>query len=149
MGLFNIIGCWAAGLAGARWSSPRLLAGLYLARALAVAGFMAVPVTDISVFSFSIITGLTWLATVPLTANVVARMFGPQRFGLLFGLAFFSHQVGSCFGALMGGAVLDLTGSYDLAWALSGLLALIAVFLHLPIDDRPVMTGASHGAASI
>ena len=74
----------------------------------------------------------------PLTGNVVARMFGPQSLGLLFGFAFFSHQVGSCLGALIGGAVLDLTGSYDLAWALSGLLALVAVFLHLPIDDRPV-----------
>ncbi len=138
MGLFNIFGCWAAGVLGDRWSAPRLLAGLYLARALAVAAFMALPVTDVSVFAFSAVTGLTWLATVPLTANVVARMFGPQSLGLLFGFAFFSHQVGSCLGALIGGAVLDLTGSYDVAWALSGLLALVAVFLHLPIDDRPV-----------
>ena len=138
MGLFNIFGCWAAGAAGVRWPAPRLLAGLYLARALAVAGFMAVPVTDVSVFAFSAVTGLTWLATVPLTGNVVARMFGPQSLGLLFGFAFFSHQVGSCLGALIGGAVLDLTGSYDFAWVLSGLLALVAVFLHLPIDDRPV-----------
>ncbi|MEI6559030.1 MAG: hypothetical protein WCO00_11540 [Rhodospirillaceae bacterium] len=76
---------------------------------LAVAGFMAVPVTEVSVFAFSAVTGLTWLATVPLTANVAA---------------------------------LDLTGSYDLAWMLSGLLALVAVFLHLPIDDRPVAAGA-------
>jgi len=143
MGLFNIFGCWAAGALGARWPAPRLLAGLYLARALAVAGFMAVPVTDGSVAAFSVVTGLTWLATVPLTGGMVARMFGPRNLGLLFGLAFLSHQVGSFFGALLGGAALDLTGSYDPAWAISGLLALVAAVIHLAIDDRPVATDDS------
>lgn len=136
MGVFNIIGCWASGVLAGRWPVPRLLAALYLTRAMSVAIFLACPVTQASVVVFSGMIGLTWLATVPLTSSLVVRMFGPGSLGLLFGLAFLSHQVGSFFGAWLGGVAVDLTGSYDGAWIMSGVLALVAAGIHLAIDDR-------------
>jgi predicted MFS family arabinose efflux permease len=144
VGLFNIIGCWASGVLASRWPVPRLLAALYLTRALSVAVFLACPVTQASVVGFSAMIGLTWLATVPLTSGLVVRMFGPGSLGLLFGFAFLSHQVGSFFGAWLGGVAVDLTGSYDAAWIMSGLLALVAAGIHLAIDDRPMVVAVGH-----
>jgi len=137
MGAFNVIGCWLFGHLGGRWRLSRLLALLYALRALAVAGFLAVPLSQSSLLAFSALTGLTWLATVPLTSALIARLFGVGSLGLLFGVAFLSHQLGSFAGALAGGWVFDATGSYDWVWVASGLLGLIAAVLHWPIPDHP------------
>ena len=137
MGLFNVAGCWLFGRWGGRGSPARLLVLLYLLRALAVAVLLLVPLTPASLALFSIITGLTWLATVPLTSAVIARLFGTGALGLLFGVAFLSHQLGSFAGALAGGWAFDATGSYRAVWAVAGGLGLLAALLHWPIVDTP------------
>ncbi|SEH33942.1 MFS transporter [Magnetospirillum fulvum] len=140
MGLFNVAGCWICGSLGSRYSLPRLLAILYGLRAIAVAGFLAVPLSEASLIGFSALTGFTWLATVPLTSALIAHLFGPRDLGLLFGTAFLSHQLGSFLGVWAGGWAFDLTGSYQSVWAAAGALGLIAAILHAAISDRPVFT---------
>jgi predicted MFS family arabinose efflux permease len=137
MGLFNILGCWAAGVLGNRCSLPSLLAALYLVRAVAVAAFLAWPPSDTGVLLFSAVMGVTWLATVPLTSGVIARMFGVRYLGTLFGVAFLSHQIGSFFGAWLGGLVFDMAGTYTAVWLIAGGLGVVAALMHLPIDDSP------------
>jgi MFS family permease len=148
MGLFNVVGCWAFGGLGQRYSLPRLLALLYGLRAVAVAGFLAVPLSEASLLAFSALTGLTWLATVPLTSALIARLFGAHHLGILFGTAFLSHQIGSFLGAMGGGWAFDATGSYGLVWGMAGALGLAAAILHWPIADQPVGTQALAGVKS-
>ena len=137
MGFFNILGCWGSGYFGARYSQPALLAILYGVRAVVVAAFLARPPSNFGVLVYSAVMGVTWLATVPLTSGVIARMFGVRYLGTLFGVAFLSHQIGSFFGAWLGGAVYDRVGSYTVAWTIAGILGLLASLMHLPIDDSP------------
>lgn len=137
MGLFNILGCWGSGYLGQRYSQPALLAGIYALRGVTVALFLAWPPTQARVLLFSAFMGVTWLATVPLTSGVIARMFGVRYLGTLFGMAFLSHQVGSFFGAWLGGLAFDRGGSYVAVWAIAAILGLVAALMHLPIDDRP------------
>jgi len=137
MGLFNIAGCWGCGVLGDRIGVARLLAALYGLRVVAVGIFLLLPLSEFSLFLFSALTGLTWLATVPLTTSLIARMFGPRHLGTLFGTAFLSHQLGSFLGAAAGGWAFDATGSYWLVWLVAAGLGPAAAILHLTIDDRP------------
>lgn len=114
---------------------------IYLGRAAAAAAIVTVPVTEMVLYGFSIVMGLLWLSTVPLTSGVVGQIFGPKYVGMRFGIVFFSHQVGSFVGAWLAGWVFDLTGAYDLIWWLSAALGLAAALIHLPIDDRRIEYG--------
>ena len=96
------------------------------------------PKTEMTIFIFSGIFGLLWLSTVPLTSGVVAKIFGARHLGMLFGLVFFSHQLGAFLGAWLGGLNFDVTGDYNNTWFASILLGLLAAALHWPIRDRPV-----------
>lgn len=138
MGLFNIAGCWGCGVLGDRIGLARLLAALYGLRVVAVGIFLVLPLSEFSLFLFSALTGLTWLATVPLTSGLIARMFGPRHLGTLFGTAFLSHQMGSFLGASAGGWAFDATGSYWLVWVVAAGLGAAAAILHLMIEDRPL-----------
>jgi predicted MFS family arabinose efflux permease len=138
IGLGNIFGSLACGFLGGRYSKKYVLSGLYVARALAFAGFMLVPLSDVSILIFSAIIGMLWLGTVPLTSGLVAHIFGVRYMAMLFGFVFFSHQLGSFMGAWLGGYVYDRTGSYDVVWWISVGLGLIAALLHWPIEERPV-----------
>jgi MFS family permease len=138
MGLFNIAGCWGCGIFGDRLGLTRLLAALYAVRVIAVGIFLMMPLSELSLFLFSALTGLTWLATVPLTSGVIARMFGPRHLGTLFGTAFLSHQLGSFLGASAGGWSFDATGSYWLVWVVTCGLGACAAIMHLLIEDRPL-----------
>lgn len=136
--LFNIFGSYMAGVLGGRYRKKYVLATLYLARSAVIAAFIAVPMTDTSVILFSAGIGLLWLSTVPLTNGLVAEIFGTRHMAMLFGIVFFSHQVGALLGVWLGGLFFDLTGSYDMVWLLAIALGLFAAVVHWPIADAPV-----------
>jgi MFS family permease len=138
IGLFNIIGSISAGVLGARLPKRYLLAAIYFLRAVAITGFMLVPVTPASAIVFGAAMGILWLSTVPLTSGLVALMFGVRYMGTLFGFVFFSHQVGSFMGVWLGGVLYERTGSYDAVWWLGAALGIVAALIHLPIRERPV-----------
>ena len=138
IGLFNIFGTYTAGGLGGRMSKPRLLTGLYLARAVVIVVFLWAPVTQFSAYLFGMAMGFLWLSTVPLTNGTVATMFGVRNLSMLGGIVFLFHQLGAFLGGWLGGVVYDQTGSYDLIWQVSILLSLLAAALNWPVRERPV-----------
>jgi len=136
IGLFNIVGSLLAGALGSRLPRQILLASIYFLRAVAIAVFVFLPVTPLTAYTFAAAMGLLWLSTVPLTAGLVSLFFGPRYMGMLYGIAFLSHQIGSFVGVWLGGYVYDQTGSYSLVWYLGILLGLASAAVHLPIADR-------------
>jgi MFS family permease len=138
IGLFNMIGTWVSGWLGGRYRRKYLLALLYLFRSLIFLVFILVPLTPWSVYIFAASIGLLWLATVPLTSGIVFGMFGPRYMATLYGIVFFSHQVGSFTSVWLGGKIFDATGSYEIAWWIVIVGGALASLLHWPIDERPV-----------
>jgi MFS family permease len=138
IGLFNIIGSIGAGVLGSRLPKRYLLSAIYFLRAVAIAGFLLVPLTPASALTFGAVMGVLWLSTVPLTSGLVALMFGMRYMATLFGFVFFSHQVGSFIGVWLGGVLYERTGSYDIVWWLGVGLGIFAALVHLPIRERPV-----------
>ncbi|HLG47864.1 MAG TPA: MFS transporter [Reyranella sp.] len=135
IGFFNMIGSWACGWLGGRVRQQMVLGWLYLIRGAAIAVFFLLPKSPASVVIFAAVMGLTWLGTVPLTSGWVAKVFGTGHLGTLFGVCFFSHQIGSFLGAWLGGFVFDLTGSYAAVWILTAASGAMAALLHFPIKD--------------
>ncbi|GGJ90324.1 MFS transporter [Pseudomonas matsuisoli] len=138
VGLFNIVGTYTAGWLGGRFSKPKLLTALYLARGVVITLFFVLPVTVWSAYAFGVAMGLLWLSTVPLTNGTVATLFGVRNLSMLGGLVFLFHQIGSFLGGWLGGYVYDHTGNYDLVWQLSILLSLLAAALNWPVREQPV-----------
>lgn len=138
IGFFNIIGTYACGALGDRYSKKYLLSILYFLRSGVVAVFLLAPPSQVSVFIFASALGLLWLGTVPLTSGLVAQIFGIRYMSTLFGIVFFGHQLGSFSGVWWGGYIFDTTGSYDQMWIASIVLGLMAGFLHLPIVEQPL-----------
>ena len=143
IGFFNIIGSLGSGIIGQRYSKPMLLVWLYLSRSITMALFLLLPQSDTSVIIFSVVLGLLWLSTVAPTNALVAVMFGTRHLGMLGGIVFFSHQVGSFLGVYLGGYLFDRFGTYDPVWWLAVILGLIAAALHWPIREAPVPRGAA------
>ncbi len=143
IGFFNIIGSLSAGFIAQRYSKPYFLALIYLARSVAVTAFLLLPQTPVSVIVFAIVMGLLWLSTVPPTNALVAIMFGTRHLGLLGGIVFLSHQVGSFLGVWMGGYLYDRFGSYDPVWWLGVALGVFAAIVHWPIEERGVARPAT------
>ncbi len=138
IGLANVAGSYASGVLGGRFSKKYLLSGLYLARAALFLLFIALPLSTASALGFAAVLGLLWLSTVPLTSGLVAQIFGPRYLATLFGIVFFSHQLGSFIGVWLGGYLYDVTGSYLGVWWTGVALGVAAAVIHWPIDDRPV-----------
>jgi MFS family permease len=138
VGLFNVAGAYLAGVWGGRGSKKHLLAGAYFGRAAVLLAFVLLPVTPASVLAFGAAMGLLWLSTAPLTSGLVATFFGTRHMATLFGVVFFSHQVGSFIGVYLGGALYALTGSYDLVWWCCIGLSVVAGLVNLPIRERAV-----------
>jgi len=147
IGLFNIFGSYSAGVLGGRFSKKYLLAGLYLSRSAVVTIFLLAPVSEIGTLVFASVMGVLWLSTVPLTSGLVAQMFGIRYMATLFGVVFFSHQVGSFLGVWLGGLSYDLWGTYDPVWWGGVVLGIVAALIHWPIKEAPVARLAPGGAA--
>ncbi|OUL99059.1 MFS transporter [Variovorax sp. JS1663] len=136
--LTNIAGTYACGRLGDLYRRKYLLSGLYLARSAAMALFVLLPISPLTVYLFSAAMGLLWLGTVPLTNGLISQVFGVRYIATLFGFVFFGHQLGSFLGVWLGGYVFDLTKSYELVWLGAIGLGLLAATLHWPIDDREI-----------
>jgi MFS family permease len=136
IGLFNIVGSYAAGALGGRYSKKWLLAWMYAARAAAIGLFIATPLSAAGTYLFAAVMGVTWLGTVPLTNSLVGQIFGVKYLSTLFSIAFLGHQVGAFVGAWAGGAAFDATATYIHVWIAALVMSLIAAALCLPIDER-------------
>ncbi len=137
IGLFNTVGTYTFGLLGARYSQKHLLALIYLLRTLFIAAFLLVPVSAASTLVFAAAMGMLWLGVSPLVTGIISRVFGLEHFGTLYGVVFFSHQVGSFFGAWMGGLVFAWYGNYNAGWGALIVIGIAAFTLQWLMDDRP------------
>jgi MFS family permease len=138
IGLANAVGSLTAGWLSTRMSKRWLLAWIYFGRAIAIAAFILIPVSPLTCILFGIAIGLLWLSTVPPTSALVMLMFGTRYMAMLYGFAFFSHQVGGFLGVWLGGVLYEAYGSYDLVWWLSVALGIASAVINLPIEERPV-----------
>lgn len=142
IGLSNIVGSLGAGWLSQKHSMKMILFWMYASRAVAVGIYLMLPKEPWTFYAFSVVLGLTWLATVPPTAGLVAKLFGVRYLATLFGFTLLSHQIGGFFGAWLGGLALAGTGSYDWMWYADIVLALIAAVANLPIREAPVRPAA-------
>ena len=138
IGLFNIVGAIAAGWLSGFLPKRYILAFIYFGRAVAILVYLMLPVSPAVTIVFGAVLGLFWLSTVPPTSGLVAVMFGTRWITMLFGLTFFSHQLGGFLGVWLGGVLFERTGSYDAIWWLSILLGLLSAVINLPIVEKPV-----------
>ncbi|MBU6458606.1 MAG: MFS transporter [Bradyrhizobium sp.] len=146
VGLFNIIGSFNVGWLQNRLPKRYILSAIYLIRALTIVAFISFPVTTFSAVAFGVVTGLTWLSTVPPTSSLVALMFGTRWLATLYGFAFFSHQVGGFLGVLLGGVVFEKFGSYTPIWWLSVAFGVMSALVNLPIVEQPVARAVAQPA---
>jgi predicted MFS family arabinose efflux permease len=137
IGLFNALGTYMFGLLGARYSQKHLLALIYLLRTLFITVFLLVPVSAASTLVFAAAMGFLWLGVAPLVTGIIGRVFGLTHFNTLYGVVFLSHQVGSFFGAWMGGVVFDRFGNYNFGWGALIVIGLTAFTLQWLMDERP------------
>ncbi len=138
IGLFNVAGSLSAGVLSTRFSRKWLLALIYFARGVAIAAFIMLPISPLTCMLFGAAIGLLWLSTVPPTSGLVMLMFGTRYMAMLYGFAFFSHQVGGFLGVWLGGMLYEATGSYNMVWWLSVALSFASAAINLPIKERPV-----------
>jgi predicted MFS family arabinose efflux permease len=146
VGLFNIIGSLSVGWLQNRLPKRYILSTIYLVRALSIVAFISFPITAFSAVAFGVVTGLTWLSTVPPTSSLVALMFGTRWLATLYGFAFFSHQVGGFLGVLLGGIAFERFGSYTPIWWLSVALGVMSALINLPIIEQPVARAVAQPA---
>lgn len=147
IGLFNVVGTYAAGSLGQRLPKRYILSAIYALRSVAIVAFLSVPLTPWSVYIFSSVMGVLWLSTVPPTNAVVAQVFGVQYLSMLGGFVFLSHQVGSFMGVWLGGKLYDSTGSYDVVWWIAVGLGVLAALVNLPVKESPIVRPAAPGLA--
>jgi MFS family permease len=138
IGLCNIVGSLGSGYLATIMPKRYILSVIYFLRALSIVAFITLPASPVATLIFGAVTGLLWLSTVPPTSGLVAMMFGTRWLTMLFGFAFFSHQVGGFLGVWLGGLVFERTGSYDAIWWLSVLFGVLSAIINLPIVEKPV-----------
>ena len=136
----NIFGTIYAGWLGQKFQKKYLLAGVYALRALIGLIFILLPITPVTVILFSLFMGSLWLATVPLTSGLIAHIYGLRYMGTLYGLVFFSHQIGSFLGVWMGGRLYDATGDYTLVWWIGIGVSVFSTLIHIPIKEQRLQT---------
>jgi len=136
IGLANIAGTLTAGYLGKRYSKKYLLASIYLARTFVAAAFILTPMSPATVLLFSVAMGALWLATVPLTSGLIAHIYGLRYMGTLYGIVFFSHQLGSFLGVWLGGRMYDIYGSYTAVWWFGVGVGLFSALVHLPVREK-------------
>ncbi|MCM2562783.1 MFS transporter [Lutimaribacter sp. EGI FJ00015] len=136
IGLANIAGTLTAGWLGKRYSKKYLLAGIYTGRTIIAAAFILFPITPATVLLFSVAMGALWLATVPLTSGLIAHIYGLRYMGTLYGIVFFSHQLGSFMGVWLGGRMYDIYGDYTVVWWIGVAVGAFSAIVHLPVKER-------------
>ena len=139
IGLFNIFGSLFSGYLSTKMKKKVILAAIYALRGISICLFIFLPASNINAFIFGASFGFLWLSTVPATSGIVAHMFGTKHLGMLYGIVFLSHQIGSFFGSFLGGLFHDIYGSYDYAWYLAIVLSIFAAIIHVPIKEEPVL----------
>ncbi|MFB9215853.1 MFS transporter [Vibrio sinaloensis] len=138
VGVFNIFGSYFWGVMGDKFSKRHVMSALYVVRTIVIGAFVTLPVTEHTAAIFGGAIGFCWLGTVPLTSGLVRQIFGAKYLSTLYGLVFFTHQVGSFLGAWVGGRIYDYYGSYEPIWWSTVVLAFAAALIHLPINDKPI-----------
>ena len=136
IGLFNVVGSYASGIIGGRGEKRFPLSAIYLLRAIAIAGFVLLPITQTTTLIFTATMGFLWLSTVPLTMGLITVMFGTRYMATLYGFVFLSHQIGSFLGVWLGGKLYDIYGSYNIVWWMSVALGVFAAIVNLPIVEK-------------
>lgn len=137
IGAANILGTLLAGWAGKRYGKKWLLSGIYAGRSIAAIWFILTPITANTVLVFSFSMGFLWLATVPLTSGLVAHIYGLKYMATLYGIVFFSHQLGSFVGVYLGGVLYDAYGSYTTVWWIGIAVGIFSSLIHLPVKEEP------------
>ena len=143
IGTANLVGTITAGALGSRFPKKSLLSLIYLGRTIAAALFIMIPMTPDSVVIFSIVMGSLWLATVPLTSGLVGHIYGMKFMGTLYGIVFFSHQLGGFLGVWLGGLFYDQFGNYDLVWWVGIGVGAFSAIIHLPVREKPMVMDVS------
>ena len=138
IGLANIVGSLAVGHLVSQYRSKMILALMYASRAVLIVWYLAMPREAWVFYVFAVGLGLTWLATVPPTAGLCAKLFGVRYLGTLFGLTLLTHQIGGFLGAWLGGLAITSFGDYTWMWWADIALALLAAVLNLPIREARV-----------
>ena len=138
IGLFNMVGTITSGYLSTRYSKKKILSSIYLLRGVSIMIFIFFPPSVINSIIFGITFGFLWLSTVPPTNGIVAHIFGTKYVGMLYGIVFVSHQVGSFLGAYLGGVFYEMNGNFDYAWYGSIALSVFAGLIHLPINEKPI-----------
>jgi MFS family permease len=146
VGLFNVIGTYAAGELGQRFPRRYILSAIYALRSVVIGLFLLAPLTPWSVYLFASAMGLLWLSTVPPTNAVIAQIFGVQYMSMLSGFVFLSHQLGSFLGAWMGGWLYGLQGNYHVVWGICIALGIYAALINLPVKESPIVRVAPRPA---
>lgn len=136
VGLFNCFGTYLAGVLAGKMPKRYVLSFIYFMRSVVIVAFLAAPLSEWSVYAFAAAIGFLWLSTVPPTNAIIAQVYGVRYLGMLGGIVFFSHQIGSFLGAWLGGKIYDATGNYNTVWMLTIALGVFAALVHLPIDER-------------
>jgi MFS family permease len=136
IGLANIAGTLGAGYLGKTYSKKYLLSSIYLGRTMICTVFILAPITPLSVVLFSLLMGSLWLATVPLTSGLIAQLYGLRYMGTLYGIVFFSHQLGGFIGIWLGGRLYDMYGNYNLVWWIGIVVGAFSALVHLPIKEQ-------------
>ena len=138
IGVFNMAGTITSGYLATRYSKKKILSAIYLLRGVSIIYFIFLPPSIFNSVVFGVTFGFLWLSTVPPTNGLVAHIFGTKYVGLLYGIVFVSHQIGSFLGAYLGGVFYELNGNFDYAWYGSIALSLFAGLIHLPIVEKAI-----------
>jgi len=138
IGVFNMAGTITSGYLATRYSKKYILSAIYLLRGVSIIYFIFLPPSIFNSVVFGVTFGFLWLSTVPPTNGIVAHVFGTKYVGLLYGIVFVSHQIGSFLGAYLGGVFYELNGNFDYAWYGSIALSIFAGLIHLPIVEKAI-----------
>ena len=138
IGIFNMVGTITSGYLSTKYSKKKILSAIYLLRGLSIIYFIFLPPSIFNSVIFGITFGFLWLSTVPPTNGIVGHIFGTKYVGLLYGIVFVSHQIGSFLGAYLGGVFYEINGNFDYAWYVSIALSIFAGLIHLPIIERAI-----------
>ena len=138
IGIFNMLGTITSGYLSTRYSKKKILSAIYLLRGVSIIYFIFLPPSIFNSVVFGVTFGFLWLSTVPPTNGIVGHIFGTKYVGLLYGIVFVSHQIGSFLGAYLGGIFYEINGNFDYAWYVSIALSIFAGVIHLPIIEKAI-----------